>query len=205
MIMGRRILLALAILALSSPSLAADAGEGGAGSPFRFSIAAGAEAGLENILRGASVRIEAGLVSGKQGERIGGALELGVDYDASLGGGFLALACLCLVLGEDLRIKVGSELPFAGLVLSEPISGGKIGLSPAALLCRFSLESVLFQLVPAGSGKARVTIAGELSWSCYEADEGRLPEAVAKSLAGILGFEAGFRAGILLRIGGKEP
>lgn len=197
------------LLALGGPCRAA---------PLVLALELGATSGLDRVLRGGACTAELGFVFGKPGEEVGAGLRLGLLVDASLAapgaaGAAIGQAELRLLIGGDLALSAGLELPLNGLVLSDPPSGLYARLEPLALPSRFAMEAVLLELA-GRQGRPKLALIGELSWSAYrrkkEGSAATAEPAAAKTtksqdgIAGILGFEAGFRGfiGLRLRWGG---
>lgn len=169
-------------------------------SPLGLNACLGAEIGLDRAARGAG--LEAGLAI--QPRDLGAELRVEARYDASLSS-FFAGSAFRLLFGPDLALGFGIELPLGSPSLLEPRSGARVYLEPAFLLSSFSLDAVLLEFQAAGKGRPRVFLSASLRWAAFrvssilsgEVDAG--PLSLEEELAGILGFEAGFRA--LLALG----
>jgi hypothetical protein len=181
-----------------------------------FELAGGPNIGLDRFFRGgeleAAVTVDGSASGAAVCRGLGLGLSLGLRYDGTLGN-LSGTASLGLLIGRDFICRAGSELPLGQASLREPRSGAKATLLPSGFLSSIAFEARLFDISPGGRGseeaapgsspKPRVLAVGVVSWSAYRVAsiEGAYnAEALSKSLCGLLGFEACFRAAILVRL-----
>jgi hypothetical protein len=174
--------------------------------PLGLAAGIGPLVGLDMPLRGGG--LEAGLRF--QPAELGGEIRLGGRYDAGLSA-FSGTARARLLLGPDIAVSLGAELPFGSASILETKTGARVYLVPVSWLSSFSIDAILLELSPAEGRRPRAAIAASLSWSAYRAASilsgttEAARKALQKELAGLRGFEAGFRATIALELSWGGP